>query len=177
MAPAEAELLALCDQDDRWYPEKLATLRARLGDAQLVYSDQRLVDARGQVLRDTLWRGRRNNHTDLASLLIANTITGAATLFRREVADLALPFPDTPGLQFHDHWLALVALAPGESRTSTGRSTTTSSTAGASSARWRGERAARRRHARRVALAARCAAAAAPTSSATCRARCWRRRC
>ena len=27
---------------------------------------------------------------------------------------LALPFPDTPGLQFHDHWLALVALAAGE---------------------------------------------------------------
>ena len=38
-------------------------------------------------------------------MLVANTITGAATLFRREVAELALPFPDTPGLPFHDHWL------------------------------------------------------------------------
>jgi glycosyltransferase involved in cell wall biosynthesis len=114
MAPSEAELVALCDQDDRWYPEKLQVLRDSLGSARLVYSDQRLVDADGRVLRETLWRGRRNNHTNLASMLIANTITGAATLFRREVAELALPFPDTPGWQFHDHWLGLVALAIGE---------------------------------------------------------------
>jgi hypothetical protein len=114
LAPAQAGLLALCDQDDVWLPEKLAVLRSALGGAQLVYSDQRLVDADGRVLRDTLWQGRRNNHTDIASLLIANTITGAATLFRREVADLALPFPDAPGVQFHDHWLGLVALASGD---------------------------------------------------------------
>ena len=55
--PPRRELIALCDQDDRWHPDKLATLRAALGDAVLVYSDQRLVDADGRVLRDTLWRG------------------------------------------------------------------------------------------------------------------------
>jgi glycosyltransferase involved in cell wall biosynthesis len=114
MAPPAAPLLALCDQDDRWHPDKLAVLRAALGDAQLVFSDQRLVDADGCILRDTLWRGRRNNHTDIVSMLVANTVTGAATLFRREVAELALPFPDTPGLPFHDHWIALVALAAGD---------------------------------------------------------------
>ena len=114
LAPAEAELLALCDQDDRWRPEKLAVLRAALGGAGLVYSDQRLVDADGRVLRGTLWRGRRNNHTDLTSMLVANTITGAAVLMRREIAELALPFPDTPGMLFHDAWLAVVALAAGD---------------------------------------------------------------
>jgi glycosyltransferase involved in cell wall biosynthesis len=114
MAPSDADLVALCDQDDRWYRDKLAVLRDALGSAQLVYSDQRLVDADGRVLRDTLWTGRRNNHTNLASLLIANSVTGAATLFRREVAELMLPFPDPPGWQFHDHWLGLVAMAMGE---------------------------------------------------------------
>jgi hypothetical protein len=114
MLPPRAELVALCDHDDRWYPEKLELLRAALGDAQLVYSDQRLVDRDGHVLRDTLWKGRRNDHTNLASLLVANTITGAATLFRRELAELALPFPEAPGWQFHDHWLGLVALASGD---------------------------------------------------------------
>jgi hypothetical protein len=114
LAPPDAGLIALCDQDDVWHPDKLAVLRAALGDALLVYSDQRLVDRDGRVLRETLWQGRRNNHTDLASLLVANTITGAATLFRREVAELALPFADPPGVQFHDHWIALVALAAGD---------------------------------------------------------------
>ena len=114
MVPEEAELVALCDHDDRWHPEKLEVLRDALGPAQLVYSDQRLVDADGLVLRETMWKGRRNNHTNLASLLVANTFTGAAMLFRRDIAELALPFPDSPGLQFHDHWLGLVALAAGE---------------------------------------------------------------
>jgi glycosyltransferase involved in cell wall biosynthesis len=114
MLPGEARLVALCDQDDRWHPDKLATLRGALGAAQLVYSDQRLTDPEGRVLRNTMWEGRSNNHTDLASMLVANTITGAAALFRREVADLMLPFPQPPGIQFHDHWLALVALATGD---------------------------------------------------------------
>lgn len=113
MAPAEAELVALCDQDDVWHPDKLAALRAAIGDAQLAYSDQRLVDPEGRVLRESLWVGRRNNHSDIASLLIANTVTGAAMLLRREVVERALPFPDAPGVAFHDHWLALVALASG----------------------------------------------------------------
>jgi len=113
MVPAEIELVALCDQDDRWYPEKLATLENGLADKQLVYSDQRLVSTEGEVLADSYWSGRRNNHTNFASMLIANTVTGAASLFRRELLDFALPFPEAPGEQFHDHWLALVAMSTG----------------------------------------------------------------
>ncbi len=114
LAPADVEAVALCDQDDHWHPEKLERLREALGSAQLAFCDLRLVDAGGRVLRDTLWEGRRNNHSDLASLLVANSIPGAAMLFRRALVELALPFPDPPGVPFHDHWLALVALASGE---------------------------------------------------------------
>jgi hypothetical protein len=114
LAPPEAGLVALSDQDDVWYPEKLATLRAALGDAPLVYSDQRLVTRDGAVVRESMWVGRRPNHRDLTSLLVAGGVTGAAMLMRREVADLAVPFPDTPGMDFHDHWIALVALGLGD---------------------------------------------------------------
>ena len=106
--------VALADQDDRWYPKKLQTLLDSLGDAQLVYSDQRVVDTGGRVVAEGYWTDqRRNNYTNLASLLIANTVTGAASLFRRELLDVALPFPEPPGDQFHDHWLGLVALSTG----------------------------------------------------------------
>ena len=114
LIPDTADLIALCDQDDRWYPEKLATLRAELGGAMLIYSDQRLVDVEGEVLADTYWTSRPNNHTNLLSLLIANTITGAASLMRREVVERAVPFPAVPGEQYHDHWLGLVAMTMGD---------------------------------------------------------------
>jgi len=114
MVPAEAQFVALADQDDRWYPEKLAELLADLGTAQLVYSDMRIVDEQGTVVSETFWRGRRNNYTDLASLLLANTVTGAASLFRRELLELVLPFPEPVGDPFHDQWIAAVALAAGE---------------------------------------------------------------
>ena len=113
LAPPEAQLIALSDQDDVWHPDKLATLRANLGSAALVYSDQRLTDPAGQVLRDTMWVGRANNRKNMASMLFANTVTGAAMLIRRDVVERALPFPECPGMQFHDHWVALVALACG----------------------------------------------------------------
>lgn len=113
MIPPEAAFVALADQDDRWYPEKLAELLAGLGKARLVYSDMRIVDEAGQLISETFWRGRRNNHTNLASLLLSNTVTGAASLFRRELLDLALPFPEPVGDPFHDQWIASVALATG----------------------------------------------------------------
>jgi glycosyltransferase involved in cell wall biosynthesis len=114
MVPGEAKLVALADQDDRWFPDKLEALVAELGDAVLAYSDMRITDESGTVISPTFWRGRRNNYTDLASLLLANTVTGAASLFRRELLDLALPFPPMTAEAFHDQWLASAALASGD---------------------------------------------------------------
>ena len=113
MVPPEAEFVAYADQDDRWHPDKLATLARAIEGAQLAYSDARAVRPDGAVISQTLWRGRRNNFTNLASLLLANTVTGAASMFRRDLLDRVLPFPDAPGAPYHDHWTALVALASG----------------------------------------------------------------
>ncbi len=113
MVPGGAALVALSDQDDAWHPDKLSSLIAALGDAQLVYSDARVVSRAGELISDTWWARRRNNHADLLSLLMANAVTGAASLFRSELLDYALPFPPAQFAHFHDHWLGLVALAVG----------------------------------------------------------------
>jgi len=111
--PPDAAFVALSDQDDRWYAEKLETLLGRLvgGSALLAHSDMRIVDARGRVLQPSFWRRRHSSETDLGSLLCANTVTGASMLFSRDLLD-ALPFPLLTRA-FHDHWLACVALALG----------------------------------------------------------------
>jgi glycosyltransferase involved in cell wall biosynthesis len=114
LVPPAADFVALCDQDDRWYADKLSTLRASIGGAVLAYSDLRLADPDGRVIAGTLYGNRRNNHTNLTSQLIHNSIPGAAMLFRRELLDIVLPFPEAPGWQFHDHWIGTAALASGD---------------------------------------------------------------
>ena len=114
LAPPTAEYVAMADQDDDWHPDKLATLLGALGDAQLVYSDQRVLSPTGELVADTYWSTRRNNHTDITSLLMANSVTGAASLFPRRLLDDALPFPPAQFAHFHDHWIALVALSLGD---------------------------------------------------------------
>lgn len=114
LAPETSQFIALCDQDDYWYPEKLATLLAHFNDqTMLVYSDMRIVDGENNQIAPSFWTHKRNNYTDFGSLLLANTVTGAASLFRRELLKVALPFPARAGLLAHDHWIACVAMANG----------------------------------------------------------------
>ena len=119
LVPPDADFVALSDQDDCWYPEKLATLLAAFtsDETTLVYSDMRIVDGADNRLADTFWNIRKNCWTNLASLILANTVTGAASMFRRGLLDRVLPFPPQFGGQtYHDHWLAMTALALGPLR-------------------------------------------------------------
>jgi glycosyltransferase involved in cell wall biosynthesis len=114
LSPPGADFVAMADQDDYWFPDKLEILLREIGHAQLVYSDARIVRSDGEPVADTYWSVRRNNHSDMSSLLMANCVTGAASLFRRELLDFALPFPPGQFTHFHDHWVALTALASGD---------------------------------------------------------------
>ena len=51
------------------------------GGAQLVYSDARVVSPDGELIHGSYWSERRNNYKNFGSLLLANSVTGAASLF------------------------------------------------------------------------------------------------
>lgn len=103
-----APFLALADQDDRWHPDKLARLLARMDDGvALAHGAMRLVDRQGEPLPGA-GATRRDAEVSLADLLAENQVTGAAALMRADVVRAALPLPRLAGL-YHDHWLALVA--------------------------------------------------------------------
>ncbi len=115
LVPGDARSIALCDQDDVWHPEKLATLQHALdGGALLAYGDRRVVGRDGTVRSTSSWSTRENGWDDLEELLFTNTVAGAASLLRPEVLELALPFPMELSGSFHDHWLAVCALALGD---------------------------------------------------------------
>jgi len=72
------------------------------------------VRADGELVSPTFWTTRANNHTDLRRLVLVNSITGAASLFRRELLDRLLPFPPPAPNSLHDHWIAMVAMSLGD---------------------------------------------------------------
>lgn len=113
--PAEAEMVALSDQDDHWHPDKLATLIERIsGEVTLAYSDATVTDLEGETLSETFWTERANNSDDLGALLLVNSITGGASLFRSWLLRYILPFPHPVQTALHDHWVGMVAMSLGE---------------------------------------------------------------
>ncbi|HEX4334767.1 MAG TPA: glycosyltransferase [Polyangiaceae bacterium] len=113
-APKAAAFVALADQDDYWYPEKLEALLAEASrpGVTLAFGDMRLVTPDGKVLADTFWTERENHFEDPVELLIANTVTGAASLFKAELLEKLLPFP-VVGHLYHDQWIAMCAATAG----------------------------------------------------------------
>ena len=116
------EFIALCDQDDVWHPHRLSRALQQF-EAQpsldLLFSDARLVDARGQSLDRSLFGVLEISADDVAalhrgdglSLLIRRNIaTGATVMFRRRLLMPALPFAPS---WLHDEWLAAVGSAVG----------------------------------------------------------------
>lgn len=121
--PPDCRLVCFCDQDDLWTPDKLSTLRDAFDDPRvsLAHSDMRLIDEVGREIFPSCWafEGRDVNRVDPASLILRNSVSGCAMMFRREVLEFCLPFPEQP-LQkpwfYHDVWIALGACFYGEIR-------------------------------------------------------------
>lgn len=119
---ASGELLFLCDQDDVWHADKLATLAAefeRRPALQLMCSDAVRVDAEAAPLRHSLFEVLRVSGAERTAihagrgfdvLLRRSLATGATIALRRGLLDAALPFPAG---WVHDEWLAIIAAAVG----------------------------------------------------------------
>jgi glycosyltransferase involved in cell wall biosynthesis len=110
------ELIATCDQDDIWLPDKLSVLAEAMHEsgAVLAYSDSELIDEQGHTL------GRRipchvqlaiAAYNDPVPYLFKTECLGHATLLRREVVERAGPIPEH---FYHDWWLAFVAVSIGK---------------------------------------------------------------
>jgi glycosyltransferase involved in cell wall biosynthesis len=116
MGECRGELIALADQDDIWFPEKIASLYHDIGDNWLIYSEISPVDSTGKLLNSKFPKvNRLEGHCPLA-LMLNNCVTGHASLLRKEMLPLAMPaISDMP---YHDQWLAIVASSRGKLKAS-----------------------------------------------------------
>jgi glycosyltransferase involved in cell wall biosynthesis len=120
---AGTDIIFVCDQDDVWYPDKLAVIHDRFTadpDLLMLHSDARLVDAHlgdlGCSLFDALELGpdelqRVHDGYGFDVLLRRCIVTGATMAFRCDLLASAVPFGDG---WIHDEWLAIVASAVGK---------------------------------------------------------------
>ena len=120
MGRCEARYMLFCDQDDVWYPDKVAKTRRALEDAEaewgadvpaLAFSDQVPTDEALKPLAASLMRYQKQyfGHFDYRSILMQNVVTGGAMGVNRALAELGGRCGDTSQIIMHDWWLAAVA--------------------------------------------------------------------
>jgi glycosyltransferase involved in cell wall biosynthesis len=118
------EIIVLCDQDDRWHPEKLFQIKQAFAPSPntgLVFSDAELMDENGNLLNLRLWQYtfEKKYESTITSgkafelLLQHDVVTGATMAFRQCFRNVLLPFPTGIPL-LHDGWIAIMIAALGE---------------------------------------------------------------
>jgi glycosyltransferase involved in cell wall biosynthesis len=122
VAACSGDLIALCDQDDIWWPDRIERMVAEFTQRpalQMLHADARLVDAAGDPLGFTLLQTLGVSDADRAAVhagraidayLRRNIVTGATMMVRRELIEQSRPFP---AAWIHDEWMAMVAAATG----------------------------------------------------------------
>lgn len=120
LAAAEADVLFLCDQDDAWRPDKVATMLGAISaGARAAFSNGRVVDTDGRPTGTDVWsrtgftprlRAQWRADGPLPVLLKRSVAPGAAMAVEASLLTDALPMPEKG---WHDRWLLLVAAATG----------------------------------------------------------------
>ncbi len=103
---AKGEMIALSDQDDVWMPEKIRLLAGAIGSHSMIYADSALTDAAGFVTGKFSDRNHLCDYSTGLHYVFGTKAMGHAMLFKREIIDIALPFPDYVG---HDYILGFAA--------------------------------------------------------------------
>jgi glycosyltransferase involved in cell wall biosynthesis len=111
------DIIALSDQDDFWYPNKLSQLSAAFERTESIggiFSDGELMDEESCPVSGSLWRSFKFNASEqhcfrsgdpLGVLLRRNVATGMTLAFRSKFRARLLPIP--PSWE-HDSWIAIL---------------------------------------------------------------------
>ena len=120
---ATGDVIFLCDQDDIWYPDKLAVMAGYFEEDPalvMLHSDARLVDATGSDMGCTLFEALQLVPAEIERIHVGRAfevlvrrscVTGATMAIRRELLQWALP---VGAGWIHDEWLAVIAAAVGK---------------------------------------------------------------
>ena len=117
------EIIFLCDQDDRWRPDKVETLLKSLEPPRvnLAFSNAEIVDGDLSPLGYRMWESiwfdpdeqRQVRAGNALPVLLRHAIAAGSTLaFKSKYLPLMLPIPDLP--HSHDIWITLLLACIGK---------------------------------------------------------------
>ena len=98
----------LCDQDDIWKPDKVKVCLEYLNIYDIVVSDCEIIDEKENVVLGSYF-SRRKSGKGFFKNLWANTYLGCCIAFKKEILDIALPFPSD--IPMHDIWFGFIGEA------------------------------------------------------------------
>lgn len=114
----KGDYIALCDQDDIWYPNHLELLLDNIGDCVLCCGNSDIVD------KDNVSLNKRMSDTDGVHFIpndthkllyrlffVGNPFQGASMLLKTEFVKNCFPIPK--GVSYHDAWICACACALG----------------------------------------------------------------
>jgi glycosyltransferase involved in cell wall biosynthesis len=105
LSAARGDLVALSDQDDVWLEGRVELIRDRLRAVTLVMTNGEVVDSELRPTGQDVYQSV-GAHRGLVRNFVKSTYVGCCMAFRRELLDVALPFPSH--IQWHDWYLALL---------------------------------------------------------------------
>lgn len=105
---ARGEHVFLADQDDVWLPGKVERMMAALRHCDVVVSDCHVTDSLLRITNPSLFQVMHSGPGFFKNLY-RNSFIGCCIAVRREVLNLALPFP--AGTPMHDWWIGLIGEA------------------------------------------------------------------
>jgi len=116
----DGNFIALSDQDDVWFKNKLETLYNSISEFKesliptIAYSDLTLVDSNKKVINKSFWNelDHHNHVHNFETLLFGNFITGHSILMNSSMKKELLCKPCDTIL--HDVWIAFIALGIGK---------------------------------------------------------------
>jgi glycosyltransferase involved in cell wall biosynthesis len=103
----KGDLIALCDQDDLWHPQKIELQVNAIGDNIFIYHDSEFIHEDGTSMNKKLSDMRNLYRGDQPEVfLFFNCVSGHSILMKKVLLEYALPLNKE---YFHDWWLAYVA--------------------------------------------------------------------
>lgn len=99
------DIIFLSDQDDIWKEDKVEICTKYLENYDVIVTDCNIIDEKGSITLNSYF-AKRNSGSGIIKNLVLNTYIGSCMVFKKQILQIALPFPQK--IPMHDILIGLI---------------------------------------------------------------------